>query len=159
MNLYTVLKFIHVLAALLLATGSIGSLLLAIRARRATSVAETATLMRAHHFTVTCGIIPGAVGSLLTGAWLVSVLSVPYSALWVVGSFIGWAASFAIGVGLLVPAEKRAIAEADRLSATGTAAISPALAKAVGAPIVWMGEWATALLIVAMVALMIFKPY
>lgn len=156
--MYLWLKLAHIVAVLMLATGDIGSLLIAMRARRAATTIEVVTLMRMHHFTVMAGIIPGAIGSLLTGAWLVHEAQMSFTATWVVGSFIAWAASLAVGVGLLVPAESRALKEGERLLTTGTSSPSDALRAAVGAPHVWIGEWATVVFLVAMTALMVLKP-
>lgn len=158
--MYLWLKLAHLIAVLLLATGDIGSLLVATRARRAATTLEVVTLMRMHHFTVMAGIIPGAIGSLVTGALLVQQAQMSFTSTWVLGSFVAWAASLAVGVGLLVPAESRALKEGDRLLASGTSGTTPsdALRAAVGAPLVWIGEWATIVLLVAMTALMVLKP-
>ena len=156
--MYLWLKLAHLIAVLLLATGDIGSLLVATRARRAATTLEVVTLMRMHHFTVMAGVIPGAIGSLVTGALLVQQAQMSFTSTWVLGSFVAWGASLAVGVGLLVPAESRALKEGDRLLASGTTAPSDALRAAVGAPIVWIGVWSTVVLLVAMTALMVLKP-
>jgi uncharacterized membrane protein len=156
--MYLWLKLAHLVAVLLLATGDIGSLLVATRARRAATTLEVVTLMRMHHFTVMAGIIPGAIGSLVTGAWLVHLASMSFTSTWVAGSFIAWAASLAVGVGLLVPAESRALKEGAQLLTSGTSSPSEALRRAVGAPVVWIGEWTTVALLLAMTALMVLKP-
>lgn len=156
--MYLWLKLAHLVAVLLLATGDIGSLLVATRARRAATTIEVVTLMRMHHFTVMAGIIPGAIGSLVTGAWLVHVAQMSFTSTWVIGSFVAWGASLAVGVGMLVPAESRALKEGERLLGAGTSSPSDALRAAVGAPHVWIGEWTTVVLLLAMTALMVLKP-
>lgn len=157
---YLWLKLFHVLAILLLAVGDVGSLLVAIRARRATTSRDALTLMQTHHFTVVCGIIPGAIGSLVTGFALVAVLKISYAAPWIAGAAGAWLASLIIGLGVLVPAENKAIREAQRLVDSGAGAEVPSedLRRFIGAPHVWIGEWATVVLLVAMTVLMIFKP-
>jgi uncharacterized membrane protein len=155
---YAWLKLLHVLFVLLLAVGDVGSLLAAIRARRATSVRETLTLMRMHHFTVMTGIIPGAIGSLVTGGALVAMAGFSWGDLWIAGTAGGWIGSLLVGVGILIPAENAAIREAERQRAAGDDAPSVDLRRHVGAPRVWIGEWTTVVLLVLMSYFMVLKP-
>jgi uncharacterized membrane protein len=156
--MYSWLKFAHFLAVFMLAVGDIGALLVAIRARRAGTSAEIHTLMKMHQFTVRCGIIPGAIGSLLTGIGLVQLMGLSWSTTWIAGAFAAWIASLLVGVGLLVPAEGKALAEAQRLLAANTDVPSAELRRHVGAPRVFLGEWSTVVFFVVMAWLMVFKP-
>jgi uncharacterized membrane protein len=155
---YLWLKFVHVAFATMVGIGSVGGLAVASRARRSGSVREIGALMRAHHLLIVSQVIPGAVGSLATGLAIVWLAGFDLRSSWIAGTMLGWVASLAVGVGLLVPAERGAIGEVDRLTAAGEDAPSPSLRAHVGATKVWLGEWATVVLLVAMMWLMVLKP-
>ncbi len=156
--MYAWLKLFHVLCVMLLSVGVVGALVVAVRARRSQNARDILTLMRAHHAMVTVGVIPGAIGSLISGGGLVAMLGSRWTDLWLVGTLLGWVLSLVIGVGLLVPADASAAREGQRLVDAGIVEPSEDLRRFIGAPKVYLAEWSTVLLLVIMAYFMVLKP-
>lgn len=158
LNTHRLLLFVHIVAVMMLAIGDVGALVAATRARRFESARTVLTLMSYHAVVIRTQLVPGAIGSLLSGLALVWLLGVRLTDLWIAGSLVAWLASLIVGVGLLVPAEARAIREAQRLVDAANDECSSELRGAVGSRLVVLGEWSTVVLLVLMTALMVFKP-
>ena len=105
-NTYTVLKTIHVLAAVTwVGGGTILTTLLA-RARRAGNHAKLATLIQELAFVgprifATSGLI-----LVVTGIWIVQHQGIPWD-LWVILGLVGWGATFVTGNFFLSPQTKK----------------------------------------------------
>jgi hypothetical protein len=156
--MYRVALFIHFLAAVALAAGNVAALGATITARRSTSAPTILALMQLHHASVMLLVVPSSILVLVSGAYLVQTLNIGFSTPWIAASLVAWLLAFVIGIALLVPAEKRALAEANSLVRSGTLERSDALRAHVGGRGVVVGEWLQQALILLFLYLMVFRP-
>jgi uncharacterized membrane protein len=155
MSLDQWLLALHVTGAFLLLGGSVvaGTMsILALRSERPSQVALFLGLIRV-------AVVAIGVGSLLTlvlGLWLVHRLGYGYGQAWVILSVVLWvAASAAGGRGGGIDRKTRHLAE--RLAAEGDAP-SAELSAALRDPVARALSWGAGLAILAVLALMIWKP-
>ena len=150
--------FIHLLAVFALVCGNVAGLLATLKARTATAPAAALAAIEIHRTAVTALVIPGLVGSLVTGLLLAWVAGIGILQFWVVASIVVWAIAMALGTLVLAPALSRAHREALRLVEAGETEMSRELSRLVGATIVLRCEWLSIGLMIVLTYLMIFKP-
>ncbi len=113
---YTVLKTIHVLAAVIWLGGSLMLMILGERARRDRSDPNRLTRTIGEiSFIAPRTFIPASLVLVVTGFWMVQNGGLPYNT-WVVLGIIGWGVTFLTGNLFLGPSSKKA---AEALTANG----------------------------------------
>jgi uncharacterized membrane protein len=121
---YTVLKTIHILAAVIWLGGSIMLLVLGERARRARDdPSRIASTIREISIVAPRTFIPASLVLVITGFWMVQNGSVPYNT-WVVLGIIGWGVTFLTGNFFLGPSSKKAAEAMEGQGPTDPAALS-----------------------------------
>jgi uncharacterized membrane protein len=105
-NTYTVLKTIHVIAAVTWVGGGTILTTLVARARRASDYGKLATLIEELEF-VGPRIFATSGGILvITGIWIVQYQGIPWD-VWVILGLVGWGATFVTGNFFLSPQSKK----------------------------------------------------
>jgi uncharacterized membrane protein len=106
LTLYTGLKTVHILAVIVWLGGGVMLAILGVRAMRAQEPLRLATI--AGEIEAIASKLFPAMGILLvaTGFWMVANGDLDFDA-WVVIGLIGWAVTFATGVGVLSPTSAR----------------------------------------------------
>lgn len=153
--MYNVAFFLHILGVLSFVSGIVVAGVAFESARRREHPAEVATLLGLSRI----GVLLVAVGTLLTGAfglWLVHLGSWHYSSFWVSCSIALFVAALALGaVGGQRP--KRARQLAVRLAAED-APVNAELRALLDSRAAQLQNYASLLLVLAIIALMCFKP-
>jgi uncharacterized membrane protein len=113
---YTVLKTIHVLAAIIWLGGSLMLMVLGERARRhRDEPGRLAGTIQEISFVAPRTFIPASLVLVITGFWMVQNGGLPYNT-WVVLGIIGWGVTFLTGNLFLGPSSKKA---AEALATSG----------------------------------------
>lgn len=153
--MYDVAFFLHILGVLAFVSGIVVAGVAFESARRAQRPAEVATLLGLSRI----GVLLVAAGTLLTGAfglWLVHLGRWHYSSFWVGCSIVLFVATLALGAaGGQRP--KRARQLATRLAAEG-APVSDELSALLEDRAARIQNYLALLLVLAIVAVMVFKP-
>jgi uncharacterized membrane protein len=149
---------VHIAASLLLAFANIGALSLTILARRSRSPKRVLALLRIHNVFAAKLLVPSAVVTLATGAWLTHSTGASLLAPWMVGTLILFLGSALVGITYLLPAEALATTEAKRLVAVGASEVSTTLVRHTAATGIVVAEWTAQVTMVAMFVLMICRP-
>lgn len=157
MSTYEWLLILHLVGAFLLAAGAGAATVLGIAQTRTGSPRVMATLARLSGVAEWGLILPGALVSLVFGAWLVDEAGYESGDAWIVAAYVIWVAAVAIGVGVLSPATRRLRRRADALVAEGVAE-SDELRREAAAPLVGILAILEDLAIVAFLYLMVAKP-
>ena len=105
-NTYTVLKTVHVLAAVIWVGGGAILTALVARARRAKDYGRVATLVRELAFVGPRVFAPSGLVLVATGIWIVQHNGIPWD-LWVILGLVGWGATFVTGNFFLGPQTKK----------------------------------------------------
>lgn len=155
MNTHDWLLFLHVTGAFFVLGGAVMAAVFNVAALRRSRPSEIALLFRlARVAVVTIGA--GMVLTLVFGLWLVHDVGYGWGQTWIVLALVLWLVSNALG-GIGGGREKRVRRLAERLATEGDAP-SPELTARLRDP-VWLAlSWGSGLLIVAILALMIWKP-
>jgi hypothetical protein len=150
---------VHILAAVMVALGNVLAIGTTITARRTSRLDRILQLLLWHHRFVLALVVPGAMAVFVTGAYLTYASGAPWTAGWLLGSVLVWAVSMAVGIVVLLPAERRATFETRALISAGSNSVSVALEREVaGAPVV-LGEWGALAMVAVMFYLMLAKPF
>ena len=155
MSLDQWLLALHVTGAFLFLGGTVmaGALnILALRSRRPSEIALFLGLTR-------IAVVVVGIGSILTivlGLWIVRRFDYSYGELWVLFSLALWIASSAAG-GIGGKREKESRLLAERLAAEGDAPSAELVAR-LRDPVTVALSWGSGLAVVAILALMIWKP-
>jgi uncharacterized membrane protein len=107
---YTVLKTIHVLAAVVWVGGGVMIVTLLARSRRADDSAGLVTLIRQLQFVGPRIFAPSGLILVITGIWMVQYQGIPWD-LWVILGLVGWGATFVTGNFFLRPTGEKLGAE------------------------------------------------
>ena len=153
---YAWLKFLHVAAALWVATGIFGSAVVRVQAKRANGVLERALAVRILWRLHTLFTLPGVVLAGLLGFYLVSVGGFRFNELWVTFASLLFLLLFLSTLFLVTPAlsrQKNAAAQATTAADGGAR-----LAAAVGEKLPGIFSDVNALIVVILVLLMVTKP-
>ena len=118
---YTLLKVVHILAAVLWLGGATMLTVLAIRARRQSGDALVA-IFREVALLAPRIFVPASLLLVLTGFALVATGNLPYD-LWVVLAIVGWTITFLTGLLVLTPQTKRAESLLEEHGSTSEAAL------------------------------------
>lgn len=155
MSKYDWLLFLHVTGAFFALGGVVMAGVFNIASLRSGRPSEIALLFRLTRVAVVAiGI--GMVLTLVFGLWLVHYLGYGWGQTWIVLALVFWVLSNAVG-GIGGGREKRTRELAERLAAAGDAP-SPELSARLRDP-VWIAlSWSSGALMVAILALMIWKP-
>ena len=156
MDRYHWLLVFHMTGALLLLGGAVFAGILNAAALRRDRPSEVVVLYRLARIAVTA-ISVGMPLALIFGIWLVADIDfVKWSQTWVILALIGWVLAGALG-GIGGKREKETRLLAERLAAAGDAP-SPELRARMRDPLTLALSWGSGLVIVAILALMIWKP-
>jgi uncharacterized membrane protein len=107
---YTVLKTIHLLAAVVWVGGGVMIVTLLARSRRADDSAGLVTLVRQLQFVGPRIFAPSGLILVITGIWMVQYQGIPWD-LWVILGLVGWGATFVTGNFFLRPTGEKLGAE------------------------------------------------
>jgi uncharacterized membrane protein len=152
---YDWLLFLHVTGAFLVLGGAVMAGVFNLAALRRERPSEVALLFRLARIAVGC-IGAGMALTLFFGLWLVHDRDYGWGQTWIVLALVFWVLSNALG-GIGGTREKRVRELAERLAAADDVP-SPELAARLRDPL-WLAlSWGSGLLIVAILALMIWKP-
>lgn len=154
---YEVALFLHLLGVVMLAGGSAATTVLGIAASRTN---ETRLIDRYLHLSQVSErtlIIPGSIGLLAAGLWLVSETGYGYGDGWLIGAYVLFALAMGIGMFALGPHGSRVGAQAKELVAAGTER-SDELQRAAAAPAMALLAMTENVLIVVFLWLMVAKP-
>jgi uncharacterized membrane protein len=153
---YHWLLVFHMTGALLLLGGAVFAAILNAAALRRERPSEVVVLYRLARIAVTA-ISVGLPLTLIFGIWLVADLDfVKWSQTWVILALIGWVLAGALGGGG-GKREKETRLFAERLAAEGDAP-SPELQARMRDPLTLVLSWGSGVVVVAILALMIWKP-
>jgi uncharacterized membrane protein len=153
---YHWLLVFHMVGALLLLGGAVFAAILNAAALRRERPSEVVVLYRLARIAVTA-ISVGMPLVLIFGIWLVTDLDfVKWSQTWVILALIGWVLAGALG-GAGGKREKETRLLAERLAAEGDAP-SPELRARMRDPLTLVLSWGSGVVVVAILALMIWKP-
>jgi uncharacterized membrane protein len=152
---YDWLLFLHVTGAFCVLGGAVMAGVFNLAALRSERPSEVVLLFRLARIAV--GAIGVGMGlTLLFGLWLVHYLGYGWGQTWIVLALVLWVVSNALG-GIGGEREKRVRRLAERLAAEGDQP-SPELAARLRDPL-WLGlSWGSGIAVVAILALMIWKP-
>jgi uncharacterized membrane protein len=154
-NEYDWLLFAHITGAFLLLGGAVVAGVLNIAALRRERPSEIALLFGLARFAA-IAIVTGIWLTLIFGLWLVHNVGYGYGDGWIVTALILWFAGSAIG-GFGGRRDRKTAELAARLAAEGDAP-SPALRARVRDPVSLAASYGSSLIIVALLAIMIWKP-
>lgn len=149
MDWYTLVKFVHIVAAIFWLGGGFAMLMLGEKAIRNPDRTEVLRFMRTMNGLALPLFIPASLTVLATGLTM-ATLWLGFSAAWLVLALAGIAASLAIGMGVVKPVGDRIEARAEHEGA------SPAV-MADAHRLARIGRFDYAIMM-AIVALMVFKP-
>jgi uncharacterized membrane protein len=152
----TLVLFLHLIGALLFVSGIVVAGVCFEAARRRERPAEIALLL----CLTRSGVVLVAVGGLLLlgcGLWLVGLEHVGYGTGWVDAALALFAAATLLG-GLAGQRPKQARKLATRLAGEGRGEASPKLRSLLDDPLSRVANYTSAALIIAILALMVFKP-
>jgi uncharacterized membrane protein len=153
---YHWLLVFHMAGALLLLGGAVFAAILNAAALRRERPSEVVVLYRLARIAV-IAISVGMPLVLIFGIWLVTDLDfVKWSQTWVILALIGWVLAGALG-GAGGKREKETRLLAERLAAEGDAP-SPELRARMRDPLTLVLSWGSGVVVVAILALMIWKP-
>ncbi len=156
MTTIQILLFFHILGSFMIAAGAgLGEVTLAgmRRSRSTTAILALANAgSRVPMLTIT-----GALITIITGSWLVSVTGQSFGAPWVSVTYLVWILSMALSAAILGPAETKLHALAVSENAAGREE-SPALIAAVADMKVMITTHVLSLMVIVFIALMVFKP-
>ena len=148
---------IHLVAVIMLAATNIGALVTTVLARRSSNPGRILRLLAVHHLFAAKLLVPAAVATLLSGAWLTYRSGASLLAPWMLGTLVLYIASALVGVLYLLPEEAIATAEARRQTQamksrprTSSSRTSRHLASS--------PEWAAQVTMAVMFYLMIVQP-
>jgi uncharacterized membrane protein len=106
-NWYSIFRVVHVVLAVFWVGGGLTLTILGLRAERLDDPAEMATLARQAAFVGEKLFAPTGLVVLLMGIGMIVNGHLGWNHFWVIAGLIGYAATFATGVGLLSPLAKR----------------------------------------------------
>lgn len=153
-----IIVILHIAAAALAAGANVGALVTTVLARRSTEPARIARLLAVHHLFAAKLLVPGAVATLLTGAYLTYQVGASLLAPWMAATLVLFVGSALVGILYLLPEEARAAAEARRQVAAGERRSSTTLVRHTAATGIVVAEWTAQVTMAAMFALMIVQP-
>ena len=110
---YTGFKTIHVLFVVIWIGGGMAITILGLRAERAGSGAEVATIARQAAFMGERVFAPAAVVVVASGIGMVSNASLGFDHFWIEFGLLGFLSTFVIGVAVLMPRAKKLVALLD----------------------------------------------
>lgn len=159
MRIESVALFLHLLGAILFGSGIVLAGVCFEAARRRTQPAEIALLLSLTRIGVLL-VASGALLTLIFGLWLVHLDGYSYGAGWIDDSFVLYVLAMALG-GVGGRAPKRARALASRLSEQREPPSEQELRQLremLDDPTSLAANWLSALAVLGIVALMVFKP-
>ena len=104
------LKYVHILAAMVYVTGYIAGALLQVWAGRATDWPTRRTLMHAASFFSNKVLVPGFIAAAVLGIATAVVMGYPIFSGWVLYALVLYVILLAMGLGYWAPLEKRLVA-------------------------------------------------
>jgi uncharacterized membrane protein len=152
---YDWLLFLHVTGAFMVLGGAVIAGVFNVSALRRERPSEIALLFRLTSFAVR-SISVGMVLTLVFGLWLVGHLDYGWGDAWIVTSLVLWVVASALG-GVGGNRDKAARKLAERLAAEGDAP-SPELSARLRDPVSLALSWGSGVVVIAILALMIWKP-
>jgi uncharacterized membrane protein len=152
---YHWLVFLHVTGAFMVLGGAVMAGIFNVSALRRERPSEIVVLFRLARFAVT-SITVGMVVTLGFGLWLVSDADYGWGDTWIVLALVLWVVANALG-GIGGGRDKRTRELAEQLAAQGDAP-SPELRARLRDPASLALSWGSGLVVVAILALMIWKP-
>jgi uncharacterized membrane protein len=152
---YDWLLFLHVTGAFMVLGGAVIAGVFNVSALRRERPSEIALLYRLTSFAVR-SISVGMVLTLVFGLWLVGHLDYGWGDAWIVTSLVLWVVASALG-GVGGNRDKAARQLAERLAAEGDAP-SPELSARLRDPVSLALSWGSGVVVIAILALMIWKP-
>jgi uncharacterized membrane protein len=152
---YDWLLFLHVTGAFMVLGGAVIAGVFNVSALRRERPSEIALLFRLTSFAVR-SISVGMVLTLVFGLWLVGHLDYGWGDAWIVTSLVLWVVASALG-GVGGNRDKEARKLAERLAAEGDAP-SPELSARLRDPVSLALSWGSGGVVIAILALMIWKP-
>ena len=155
MDRYHWLVFLHVTGAFMVLGGAVMAGIFNVSALRRERPSEIVVLFRLARFAVT-SITVGMVVTLGFGLWLVSDADYGWGDTWIVLALVLWVVANALG-GIGGGRDKRTRELAEQLAAQGDAP-SPELRARLRDPASLALSWGSGLVVVAILALMIWKP-
>jgi uncharacterized membrane protein len=157
MSTYETLLFLHLVSVALLIAGFAVSTATGIGMSRTADTKLIGTLARTSSTAEYVVTIPGAIGAIVFGTWLVDEAGFDYGDTWLVASYVVWAIAFTIGAFVLGPHGRRVVRHAAGLVADGVAESEELRAEA-GKPAIAILGMVEVAFIVAFLWLMVAKP-
>ena len=155
MDRYDWLLFLHVTGAFLVLGGAIYAGILNFYAMRRDRPSEVAALYGLVRYAATA-ISVGMLVTLALGLWLVADVDYGWGDTWIVLALVLWVVASALG-GIGGNREKQTRQLAERLASEGDAP-SPELRARMRDPLTLALSWGSGLVVIAILALMIWKP-
>jgi uncharacterized membrane protein len=152
---YDWLLFLHVTGAFMVLGGAVMAGVFNLSALRRERPSEIALLFRLTRLAVTSMSV-GMLLTLVFGLWLVGHLDYGWGDAWIVTSLVLWVVANALG-GIGGGRDKAARQLAERLATEGDAP-SPELSARLRDPVSLALSWGSGVVVVAILALMIWKP-
>jgi uncharacterized membrane protein len=157
MSTYEILLFLHLVSVALLIAGFGVSTATGIGMSRTTDTKLVGTLARISSTAEYAVTIPGAIGAIVFGSWLVDEAGFDFGDTWLVLSYVLWAIALGIGALVLGPHGRRVARQAASLVADGVGE-SEELRKEAAKPAITMLGMLEVVFIVAFLWLMVAKP-
>ena len=157
MSTYETHLFLHLVSVALLIAGFAVSTATGIGMSRTADtklIGTLATISSTAEYVVT---IPGAIGAIAFGTWLVDETGFDLGETWLVTSYVLWAIAFTIGAFVLGPHGRRVVRQAAGLVANGVTESDELRAEA-GKPMIAILGIVEVAVIVAFLWLMVAKP-
>ena len=151
-----VVLFFHLLGVLLFAAGIALAGVAFETARRRERPAEIAILLEQARFGALL-VLPGGLLLLVCGLWLVELADIGFGAGWIGAAIALFVVALALGaLGGQRPKQARKLAT--QLAGEGAQACGAELRALLDDPLSWAANYASAALVLAILALMVFKP-
>lgn len=157
MSTYEILLFLHLLSAGLLIAGEGVAMATGIGMSR---TSDTKTLGMLAGLTVKAerfALIPGAIGAIVFGSWLVDEAGYDFGDAWLVVAYVLWAIAFVVGAFVLGPHGRKVAQHAAALVEDGVTESEELQAEATR-PVMTMLGMLNATIIVAFLFVMAAKP-
>ena len=157
MSTYELLLFLHLVAVALLIAGFAVSTATGIGMSRTSDTKLIGTLARVSSTAEYVVTIPGAIGAIVFGTWLVDEAGFDFGEAWIVAAYVMWGIAVTMGAGVLGPHGRGVARRAAVLVADGVHESEELRAEAGKPAIAALGMLEVAF-IVAFLWLMVAKP-
>lgn len=157
MSTYEVLLFLHLVFVALLIGGFAVSTATGIGMSRTSETKLIGTLAQVSSTAEYAVTIPGAIGAIVFGTWLVDEAGFEFGEGWIIAAFVMWAIAVTLGAGVLSPHGRSVARQAAALVADGVHESEELRAEA-GKPTIAVLGMVEVAFIVAFLWLMVAKP-